>query len=141
MVAGVGMGTALALNGAVAHAFCHILYKALLFMGAGALIHATGKRTLDDLGGLARAMPITLILYMVGALSISGFPLFNGFNQQIHDYQRRRQRSPARSRTLAHYGQHRHVSKHWPQTYPTSLFSAPSAASIPNPSASACCSP
>ena len=79
MVAGVGMGTALALNGAVAHAFCHILYKALLFMGAGALIHATGKRTLDDLGGLARAMPITLILYMVGALSISGSPLFNGF--------------------------------------------------------------
>ena len=79
MVAGVGMGTALALNGAVAHAFCHILYKALLFMGAGALIHATGKRALDDLGGLARAMPITLILYMVGALSISGFPFFNGF--------------------------------------------------------------
>jgi multicomponent Na+:H+ antiporter subunit D len=79
MVAGVGMGTDLALNGAVAHAFCHILYKALLFMGAGALIHATGKRNLSDLGGLARAMPITLCLYMIGALSISGFPLFNGF--------------------------------------------------------------
>lgn len=79
MVAGVGMGTALALNGAVAHAFCHILYKALLFMGAGALIHATGKRKLDDLGGLARAMPLVLFLYMIGAVSISGFPLFNGF--------------------------------------------------------------
>lgn len=79
MVAGVGMGSDLALNGAVAHAFCHILYKALLFMGAGALIHATGKRTLDDLGGLARAMPATLFLYMIGAVSISGFPLFNGF--------------------------------------------------------------
>lgn len=79
MVAGVGMGTDLALNGAVAHAFCHILYKALLFMGAGALIHATGKRKLTDLGGLARAMPITFCLYMIGALSISGFPLFNGF--------------------------------------------------------------
>jgi len=79
MVAGVGMGTDLALNGAVAHAFCHILYKALLFMGAGALLHATGKRKLTDLGGLARAMPATLFLYMIGAVSISGFPLFNGF--------------------------------------------------------------
>lgn len=79
MVAGVGMGSDLALNGAVAHAFCHILYKALLFMGAGALIHATGRRKLDDLGGLARAMPATLCLYMIGAVSISGFPLFNGF--------------------------------------------------------------
>ncbi|ETW98561.1 MAG: hypothetical protein ETSY1_18200 [Candidatus Entotheonella factor] len=79
MVAGVGIGTDLALNGAVAHAFCHILYKALLFMGAGALIYATGKRTLTDLGGLARAMPVTLVLYMIGAVSISGFPLFNGF--------------------------------------------------------------
>ncbi len=79
MVAGVGMGTDLALNGAVAHAFCHILYKALLFMGAGALIHATSKRVLTDLGGLARAMPLVLLLYMIGAVSISGFPLFNGF--------------------------------------------------------------
>ncbi len=79
MVAGVGMGSDLALNGAVAHAFCHILYKALLFMGAGTLIYATGKRKLDDLGGLARAMPATLCLYMIGAVSISGFPLFNGF--------------------------------------------------------------
>jgi multicomponent Na+:H+ antiporter subunit D len=51
----------------------------LLFMGAGALIHATGKRSLSDLGGLARAMPLTLFLYMIGALSISGFPLLNGF--------------------------------------------------------------
>lgn len=79
MVAGVGMGTALALNGAVALALCNILYKSLLFMGAGALIHATGKRKLADLGGLARAMPATLFLYMIGAVSISGFPLFNGF--------------------------------------------------------------
>ena len=79
MVAGVGMGTNLALDGAVAHAFYHILYKALLFMGADALIHATGKRNLSDLGGLARAMPLTFFLYMIGALFISGFPLFNGF--------------------------------------------------------------
>ena len=79
MVAGVGMGSALALNGAIAHAFCHILYKSLLFMGAGAVIYATGKRKLTDLGGLAKAMPLVFILYMVGAVSISGFPLFNGF--------------------------------------------------------------
>jgi multicomponent Na+:H+ antiporter subunit D len=79
MVAGVGMGTALALNGAVAHAFCHILYKSLLFMGAGAVIQATGKRKLTELGGIASSMPLVLILYMVGAVSISGFPLFNGF--------------------------------------------------------------
>jgi multicomponent Na+:H+ antiporter subunit D len=79
MVAGVGMGSALALNGSVAHAFCHILYKALLFMGAGSVIYATDKRKLTELGGLARAMPLVLVLYMVGAVSISGFPLFNGF--------------------------------------------------------------
>jgi multicomponent Na+:H+ antiporter subunit D len=79
MVAGVGMGSALALNGTVAHAFCHILYKALLFMGAGSVIYATGKRKSTELGGLARAMPLVLVLYMVGAASISGFPLFNGF--------------------------------------------------------------
>jgi multicomponent Na+:H+ antiporter subunit D len=79
MVAGVGMGTSMSLNGAAAHAFCHILYKALLLMGAGAVIAATGRRKLTDLGGLARRMPAVTALYMIGALSISGFPLFNGF--------------------------------------------------------------
>jgi len=79
MVAGAGMGTAMALSGATAHAFCHILYKALLFMGAGAVIQATGKRQLNELGGLASALPVVMILYMVGAFSISGVPLFNGF--------------------------------------------------------------
>ncbi len=79
MVTGVGMGSALALNGAVAHAFCHILYKALLFMGAGAIIYATGKRKLTELGGIAAAMPLVFLLYMVAGMSISGFPLFNGF--------------------------------------------------------------
>lgn len=79
MVAATGMGTALALNGAVAHAFCHILYKALLFMGAGAVMQATGKRKLNALGGLSQSMPAVMILYMVGAFSISGVPLFNGF--------------------------------------------------------------
>jgi len=79
MVAGVGIGTEMALNGSAAHAFSHILYKALLFMGAGAVIHATGRHKLSDLGGLARYMPRTLALYMVAAFSISGVPLFNGF--------------------------------------------------------------
>ena len=82
MVAAVGMGTALALNGSGAHAFCHILYKALLFMGAGAVIQATGKRKLSDLGGLSGTMPLVFGLYMVAALSISGVPLFNGFTSK-----------------------------------------------------------
>jgi multicomponent Na+:H+ antiporter subunit D len=79
MVAGVGIGTPLALNGAAAHAFAHILYKGLLFMGAGAVIEMTGKRRLTELGGLYRTMPLTLSLYMIGGLSISAFPLFSGF--------------------------------------------------------------
>lgn len=79
MVAGVGIGTQMALNGATAHAFTHILYKGLLFMAAGAVLHATGKSRLTELGGLARVLPWTLALYMVGAFSISGFPLFSGF--------------------------------------------------------------
>lgn len=82
MVAAVGMGTALALNGSGAHAFCHILYKALLFMGAGAVIQATGKRKLSDLGGLRSGMPLVFVLYMIAALSISGVPLFNGFTSK-----------------------------------------------------------
>jgi multicomponent Na+:H+ antiporter subunit D len=79
MVAGVGMGTIMALNGTAAHAFTHILYKALLFMGAGAVIHMTGKAKLTELGGIYRYMPVTLLLYMIGAFSISAFPLFSGF--------------------------------------------------------------
>lgn len=79
MVAAVGMGTDLALNGATAHAFSHILYKSLLFMGAGAVIYATGRRKLTELGGFFREMPVAVILYMIGAFSISGVPLWNGF--------------------------------------------------------------
>jgi multicomponent Na+:H+ antiporter subunit D len=79
MVAGIGLGTPLAIAGAVAHAFCHILYKGLLFMATGAVIHATGRRRLTELGGLGRIMPATAVLYMAGALSISGAPLLNGF--------------------------------------------------------------
>ncbi|HEY5541828.1 MAG TPA: Na(+)/H(+) antiporter subunit D [Candidatus Binatia bacterium] len=79
MVAGVGLGTETAINGTTAHAFCHILYKGLLFMGAGAVLYSTNRTKLTELGGLARAIPVALSLYMVGAFSISGFPLFSGF--------------------------------------------------------------
>jgi multicomponent Na+:H+ antiporter subunit D len=80
MVVGVGIGTETAINGAVAHAFAHVLYKGLLFMGAGAAIHATGgRRTLTALGGIAGRMRIVVALYMIGALAISAFPLFSGF--------------------------------------------------------------
>ncbi|OUS08228.1 Na(+)/H(+) antiporter subunit D [Rhodobacterales bacterium 52_120_T64] len=79
MVAGVGIGTEMAINGVASHAFAHILYKGLLFMGAGAVIHMTGRRKLTELGGLYRTMPWTVALYMVGALAISAFPFFSGF--------------------------------------------------------------
>jgi multicomponent Na+:H+ antiporter subunit D len=79
MVAGVGIGTDLALNGACSHAFAHILYKALLFMGTGAVLYMTGTAKLSKLGGLYKYMPLTMIFYIVGAVSISGFPLFSGF--------------------------------------------------------------
>ncbi|MBI5603334.1 MAG: Na(+)/H(+) antiporter subunit D [Deltaproteobacteria bacterium] len=79
MVAGVGIGTELALNGACAHAYAHILYKALLFMGAGSVLMMTGTSKLNQLGGLYKYMPLSLIFYVVGGISISGFPLFSGF--------------------------------------------------------------
>ena len=79
MVAGVGIGTELALNGSAAHAYSHILYKALLFMGAGAVLQATGTGKLHRLGGLYPELRGVFAYYMVGALSISGAPLFNGF--------------------------------------------------------------
>ena len=79
MVAGVGIGTQLAVNGAAAHAFAHILYKALLFMGAGSVLYMTGTAKMSRLGGLYKYMPLTMFFYVVGAVSISGFPLFSGF--------------------------------------------------------------
>jgi multicomponent Na+:H+ antiporter subunit D len=79
MIAGIGIGTALAINGTAAHAFSHILYKALLFMGAGAVLYTTGRSKLTELGGLYKHQRLVYWLYMIGAFSISGFPLFNGF--------------------------------------------------------------
>ena len=79
MVTGVGIGTALALNGACAHAYAHILYKALLFMGVGGVLQVTGTSRFSDLGGLWKYMPWTFVFTLIGGLSISAFPLFSGF--------------------------------------------------------------
>ncbi len=79
MMCGIGIGTQLAINGTVSHAFCHILYKALLFMSTGSVLHMTGKIRCTDLGGLHRTMPLTCLFCMIGAASISAFPLFSGF--------------------------------------------------------------
>lgn len=79
MVCGIGIGTELALNGAVAHAFNDVIFKGLLFMSMGAVLQMTGKINGSDLGHLYKTMPKTTILCIVGAASISAFPLFSGF--------------------------------------------------------------
>lgn len=79
MVVGVGIGTSMALNGAVAHAFNDVIFKGLLMMTMGAVLHMTGRINGSELGGLYKSMPKTTILCIVGAASISAFPLFSGF--------------------------------------------------------------
>ena len=79
MVVGIGIGTEMAVNGTVAHAFTHILYKALLFMSMGAVLFRTGTIKGTDLGGLYKTMPWTAAFCIVGAASISAIPLFSGF--------------------------------------------------------------
>ena len=79
MVVAVGVGSELAINGAAAHAFVHILYKALLFMSMGAVLHQVGTVKASELGGLYRKMPFTMVCCIIGAMSISAFPLFSGF--------------------------------------------------------------
>ena len=79
MVVGVGIGTSLALNGAVSHAFNDVIFKGLLLMSMGAVLHQTGKINGSELGGLYKSMPQTTGLCIVGAASISAFPLFSGF--------------------------------------------------------------
>jgi multicomponent Na+:H+ antiporter subunit D len=79
MVCGIGIGTELAINGAVSHAFNDVLFKGLLFMSMGAVLYRTGKINGSELGGLYRSMPKTAGLCMIGAASISAFPLFSGF--------------------------------------------------------------
>ncbi|MBI3155361.1 MAG: Na(+)/H(+) antiporter subunit D [Burkholderiales bacterium] len=79
MVAGIGIGTEMALNGAAAHAFTHIIYKALLLMSAGSVLMMTGRRKCSELGGLFHSMPLTTVCGSIGALAISSFPLTSGF--------------------------------------------------------------
>ena len=79
MVVGIGLGTALAINGAIAHAFNDVIFKGLLMMSMGAVLHMTGRMNGSDLGGLYKSMPITTTFCIVGAASISAFPLFSGF--------------------------------------------------------------
>lgn len=79
MVAGAGIGTELAINGAAAHAFAHIIYKGLLLMSAGSVLLMTGRRKCSELGGLFQTMPLTTICGTIGALAISAFPLTSGF--------------------------------------------------------------
>jgi len=79
MVCGIGIGTALAVNGAVSHAFNDVLFKGLLMMSMGAVLYRTGKINGSELGGLYKSMPRTAALCIVGAASISAFPLFSGF--------------------------------------------------------------
>lgn len=79
MVTGVGIGSALAINGAVAHAFAHILYKGLLFMAAGSVLYTTGKSKFTELGGLYKKMPWTMFFMVIGGMSVSAFPFFSGY--------------------------------------------------------------
>ena len=79
MVCAVGIGSQMALNGAAAHAFAHIIYKGLLFMSAGVVVYRTGKSKCTELGGLFRTMPLTTACGIIGALAISSFPLTSGF--------------------------------------------------------------
>ena len=79
MVTAIGIGTPMALNGAAAHAFTHIIYKALLLMSAGSVMTMTGRSKCSELGGLSRTMPVTAIAGIIGGLSISAVPLTSGF--------------------------------------------------------------
>jgi multicomponent Na+:H+ antiporter subunit D len=79
MVVGIGIGTDLAINGTVAHAFCHIIYKSLLFMSMGAVLYRVGTTKATELGGLHKSMPWTTTFCLIGAGAISGFPLLSGF--------------------------------------------------------------
>lgn len=79
ILAGVGLGTYLGAYGGLFHLVNHAMFKALLFMSAGAIIYATGARRVSELGGLARVMPVTSMCFLVGALALSGLPPFNGF--------------------------------------------------------------
>ena len=79
IVAGLGVGNALAVNGAVAHAFTNVLFKSLLFMCVGAIIYTTGIRKINQLGGVYKKLPLVTLFFFIAAFSISGVPFFTGF--------------------------------------------------------------
>jgi multicomponent Na+:H+ antiporter subunit D len=79
MLVAIGIGTELALNGAAAHAFTHIIYKATLLMSAGAVMQAVGTSKMSELGGLYKSMPLTAICGLVGAMAISALPFTSGY--------------------------------------------------------------
>ncbi|RAP33024.1 Na(+)/H(+) antiporter subunit D [Candidatus Marinamargulisbacteria bacterium SCGC AG-410-N11] len=81
-ICGIGIGTSLALSGVIAHSICSILYNSLLWMSAGGILYSVGKSKFTELGGLYRSMPLTCIFAIIGALSISSFPLTNGFTSK-----------------------------------------------------------
>ena len=83
----VGLCTALGISAGLYHAMNHTLFKGLLFLAAGAVLHQTGTTDLDRLGGLSKKMPWTTVLFLIGAFSISGIPPFNGFASKWMIYQ------------------------------------------------------
>ncbi|MBQ2960501.1 MAG: hypothetical protein IJE09_04690 [Oscillospiraceae bacterium] len=83
----VGLCTALGISSGLYHAMNHTLFKGLLFLAAGAVLHETGTTDLGKLGGLSKKMPQTTILFLIGAFSISGVPPFNGFASKWMIYQ------------------------------------------------------
>jgi len=87
MILGIGIGTTLGVTGALFHLINHAAFKGLLFLSVGAIIYRTHTRNLEKLGGLAKEMPITFIVCLIAALSISGVPPFNGFASKWMIYQ------------------------------------------------------
>ena len=87
IITALGVGTALGLTGSLFHVMNHTLFKALLFMCAGAVLHMTGSKNLDELGGLSKKMPHTTICFLIAAFSIAGIPPFNGFASKWMIYQ------------------------------------------------------
>ena len=83
----VGLCTAFGISAGLYHAMNHTLFKGLLFLAAGAVLHQTGTTDLGKLGGLSRRMPHTTVLFLIGAFSISGLPPFNGFASKWMVYQ------------------------------------------------------
>jgi len=79
MVAAIGIGSTLAIQGAVALAITNILYKGLLFMAAGAVIYSTGESRMSQLGGLYRQLPAVFWIYVVAGLAIASAPFLAGF--------------------------------------------------------------